>query len=456
METLQNVAFAYTTPFICAITAYPMQPILHIHAMLFAAYLILGPLAWVDMFASYLLAASRMNRLKRAMPLPDPLPTVTVLIPAKDEGREIARCVQSVLAQDYEQFDVLAVDDRSTDDTGAVLDGLAAEIPEKTPAERGANGNESPLAPRFAGVPSPRSSQLRVIHIPVGGLPAGWLGKCHALATAAATVTSDWLLFVDSDVQLQPRALSIALSNAVDRKYDAVSVLTKLECHTFWEKLVLPLAAATWAIMFTVSATNNDKRKASAAANGQFFLIRRSAYESVGGHSAVRDQITEDVELMRCLKSSGFRTRLLFGDHLATTRMHATLQQMLHGWGRIYSGTSRRRIGRIATVIVLLPIIGLSAYPMLFYGLLHPMWLPVAVAHLLVMSGFLVLTYGKAGQPRRYALLFPLGCAVLLALLCYALRMCRSGRVVWRNTRYDSWQPHCGPAISKSASDRQP
>jgi cellulose synthase/poly-beta-1,6-N-acetylglucosamine synthase-like glycosyltransferase len=255
-------------------------------------------------------------------------------------------------------------------------------------------------------------------------------------------VKSDWLLFVDSDVTLEPDALSIALSNAVERNYDAVSILTKLECHTFWEKLVLPLAAATWAIMFTVSATNDDNRKADAAANGQFFLIRRSAYESVGGHAAVRDQITEDVELMRRLKSNGFRTRLLFGNHLATTRMHATLNQMLHGWGRIYSGTSRRKIGRIAMTIILLPIIGPSVYPMLLFGLSHPIWLAPAIAHLLLMSGYLALIYRKAGQPRRYALLFPVGCGLLLALLCYALRMCRTGRVVWRDTQYEGWQPH--------------
>jgi chlorobactene glucosyltransferase len=365
-----------------------------------------------------------MNRLKRAMPLPDPLPTVTILIPAKDEGREITRCIQSAMSQDYARFDILAVDDRSTDDTGPILDRLAAE----TPAERGANGG---------------SAQLHVLHIPPNGLPAGWLGKCHALATAAANVKTDWLLFVDSDVQLQRSALTIALSNAVDRKYDAISILTKLECHTFLEKLVLPLAAATWATMFAVSATNDDDRKA-AAANGQFFLIRRNAYEAVGGHAAVRDQITEDVELMRRLKSNGFRTRLLFGDHLATTRMHATLHQMIHGWGRIYSGTSRRRIGRILATTVLLPLIGLTVYPALIVGLFHPLLLIAAGAHFIAMTAYLSLVYSRAGQPRRYALLFPLGCGVILMLLAYALRMCRTGRVLWRDTTYENWRPQSG------------
>jgi chlorobactene glucosyltransferase len=314
---------------------------------------------------------------------------------------------------------VIAIDDRSTDSTGTVLDRIAAES---------ADG------------------KLRVIHITDGGLPAGWLGKCHALAVAAATVQSDWILFVDSDVQVQRDALRIALSNAVDRKYDAVSILTRLECHSFWEKLVLPLAAATWAVMFTVSTTNNDDRKQDAAANGQFFLIRRSAYESVGGHAAVRDQITEDVELMRRLKFNGFRTRLLFGDHLATTRMHATLRQMLHGWGRIYSGTSRRRMGRIIATMLLLPIMGLSVYPMLLLSIGHPLWLAASVTHFILMTAYLAMIYGKSGQPRWPALLLPLGCGVLLALLAYALQMCRTGRVIWRDTHYAAWQPQVTPA----------
>jgi chlorobactene glucosyltransferase len=393
----------------------------HADALLFCIYIFLGPLPWLGMFAGYALAASRMNRLKRAMPLPEVLASVTVLIPAKDEGREIGRCIRSVLGQDYPQFEVLAIDDRSADDTGVVLDRLAEQ-----------------------------SGKLRVMHIPVGGLPSGWLGKCHALAVGAATVSSEWLLFVDSDVRLEPQALTIALSNAVDRKYDAVSILTKLECHTFWEKLVLPLAAAAWTMMFAVSATNDDDRKEDAAANGQFFLVRRSAYEKVGGHSAVRDQITEDVELMRRLKANEFRTRFLFGDHLATTRMHATLNQMLHGWGRIYSGTSRRRMGRIAAALVLLPIFGLSVYPMLVVGLFHPIWLAAAATHFVLMTAYLGLIYGKAGQSRKFAILFPIGCGVLMALLAYALRMCRTGRVLWRDTQYESWQPHGNVASGDS------
>src|SRR5438876_3705192 len=107
----------------------------------------------------------------------------------------------------------------------------------------------------------------------------------------------------------------------------AGSISTRLECHSFWERLLLPLLGVAWRMMDFVSLTNRDNSKV-AVANGQFFHIRREAYEKVGGHEAVRNQITEDVELMRLLKSEEFTVRFLLGGHLASTRMHSNLRQM--------------------------------------------------------------------------------------------------------------------------------
>ena len=98
---------------------------------------------------------------------------------------------------------------------------------------------------------------------------------------------------------------------------------------------MLPLLGGAWTMMYFVSLTNRDNSKV-AVANGQFFLIRKEAYEKVGGHEAVRNQITEDVELMRLLKGEEFKVRFLLGGHLASTRMHANLKQMFHGWGRSF------------------------------------------------------------------------------------------------------------------------
>jgi cellulose synthase/poly-beta-1,6-N-acetylglucosamine synthase-like glycosyltransferase len=372
-------------------------------------YVLIGPVPWVFFGIGMLLARHRMNRLRRPIENLSTYPTVTVLIPAKDEGERVQDCLNSVLALDYPNFKIIAIDDRSTDNTGVVLNDIAEHA----------------------------AGRVAVIHINQGALPEGWLGKCNALQTAAAHAKSDWLLFIDSDVKVAPDALSGVLALAVSREYAAVSILTKLDCPTFWEKLILPLCAASVSTMCLISQTNDDNRT-TAFANGQFFLIKRSAYEAVGGHTCVRDHITEDVALARILKSKGFRTRLYMGAHFASTRMHTTLRQMRHGWGRIFSGVSSRKPWRILAAIDFVGISGLSAYAALAFGIIgaFPILTTIAAAHLLLITLILASLYHWSGNQKRYALLFLLAAFMLLWLYTYALKMCITGKVAWRGTSY--------------------
>lgn len=351
---------------------------------------------------------SRMIRLMHWRGgLPDDPPKVTILVPAKDEGPGIERCMDAILAMDYPHFDVIAVNDRSTDETGAVLDAIAG-----------------------------RDSRVKVVHI--RELPEGWLGKCHALHVGAKQATGEWLFFVDSDVTLEPHALRQALSICLKRDYQAASVLTRLECHTHLERMMLPVLGAMWATMYVVSLTNDDGRETSAAANGQFFLIRRDAYDAVEGHQAVKDQITEDVELMRALKAKEFRVRLYLGQHLAATRMHSNLKQMFNGWARIYSGTPRRRPWRILEAMWLTLVGVFSFYPAVIYAMYtrDPDWMALSVAHFVLMTLYLGLVYYWSGNRPRYALLAPVTAVLMLGIFAYSLRKCQTGRIVWRDTHF--------------------
>ena len=384
--------------------------------LIFCAYLCVGPLAWVLMFIGLFMGRARMGGLLRTRAtLPPNPPKVTILVPAKDEGAEIRRCIEGILQQDYPDFEVIAIDDRSADETGQIFDEIAHA-----------------------------NAKVRVVHIAPGALPEGWLGKCNALWTASRDATGEWLFFVDSDVTIEPDALARTLALAIQRRYDAVSILTRLECRTFWERLILPLAAASWSVMFTISQTNEDNRTHIAAANGQFFLIRRGAYEAVGGHEAVRDQITEDVELMRLLKGRGFRTRLFMGAPLASTRMHSTLPQMFHGWARIYAGTSRRSPWRIVGAIIFYLLCGLSVYPALAWGIAQLLSgfgfarLIASLAHFTLVTAYLAIVYRMSGTRARGALLFPLGGAVMLSIFAFAIRTCYTGRVKWRGTHFSA------------------
>jgi cellulose synthase/poly-beta-1,6-N-acetylglucosamine synthase-like glycosyltransferase len=371
----------------------------------------------------------RLNRSSCALPVPPP--NVTVLVPAKDEGEGVRDSLQSVLALDYPSFDVLAVDDRSTDQTGAIMDELAAAHPHR----------------------------LNALHIPADGLPPGWLGKCNALHIAAGRAKGQWLLFVDSDVKVQPHALTMVLRQAAARDYDAVSIMTRLDCDGFWDALLLPLCAASVGWIGLMSVTNNDSRRKNAFANGQFFLIRRSAYERVGGHAAVRDNITEDVALMRVLKAAGFRTRLYNGQSLASTRMHTTWRQLFNGWARIFSGVTERRAGRILAAMAFVGLSGLSAYVALAYGLFRAVraddwsWLSLAAFHVVLMTAVLATIYQLSGNARRLALAFPVGGAVMLGIYAYAVRACRTGRIAWRGTHYTA---AAGSAASPSPPPAAP
>jgi len=378
-------------------------------------YILIGPLLWALFGLSIATAHARMNKLRRPVAPLATAPSVTVLIPAKDEGEGVRECLDRVLALNYPNFKVVAIDDRSTDATGAIFDEYAAKHGER----------------------------FKAMHVPQGGLPAGWLGKCNALQTAAAHADGNWLLFVDSDVKVEPDALTGAMGLALGREYDVVSLMTRLECHGFWETLVLPLCAASVGAMTLMSLTNDDNRKSFAFANGQFFLIKRSVYTSVGGHASVKDNIVEDVALMRLMKSKGFITRLFFGRDFASTRMHTSFRQIFNGWARIFSGVSSRNPARILLAMLVVAT-GLLVYPSIAFGAgvvaIHhdPKWLIAGAAHLAILMIVLAVIYRMSGNPRRYAIAFPIGGSVLVALYAFAMRACRTGRIAWRGTSYNT------------------
>lgn len=265
-------------------------------------YLLLGPVTWGLFAFGMFKGRGRMMLLNRpAMALPQNPPHVTILIPAKDEGERIRDCINSALSQDYPDFDVIAIDDRSTDVTGRIMDELAAG-----------------------------DSRLRVNHIMEGTLPANWTGKCNALHTTVHQASGSWLLFVDSDVVLQPDVLRATIATAVDRKFDLVSLLPALEGHTFWENLIVPLAGCAVSTMYLVAFTNSPEMPKTAFANGQYLCIRRDVYAAIGGHEIVRDRFCEDVEMARILKARGYRPRISWGADFAAVRMYSSLLSLIH------------------------------------------------------------------------------------------------------------------------------
>ena len=372
---------------------------------LFIVYVLIGPAAWGLLLFGMTMGNRRMNKLERfgEQVLPEPVPTLCVVVPAKDEAGHVRRTLDSVLAMDYPAgaMRVIAVNDRSDDETGAILDELA-------------------------------EADERVTAVHVGTLPDGWLGKCHALHVATdggAGVDADWLLFVDSDVIVEPAAARTAVGVSVARTYDAVSLLSRVEPQSFVERWLVPVCGATWATLGLISRTNEGKSRV-AAANGQFFLVRRVAYVDVGGHEAVKDRITEDVALMRLLKRRLHIVKLFHGGHLVSTRMHATWRQVRHGWARIYTGTTE---GRLWPIVIAATLAATAVLPL---GLvwLGEGWTVAAGLHGAFVLVWLAFVYRGNRSSPGLALLAPATLVAMTVVLLNAVRRGLTGTVDWRGS----------------------
>ncbi|MCC6423274.1 MAG: glycosyltransferase [Phycisphaerales bacterium] len=397
---------------------------------LLVVYVALGPVTWILFGALMIMGRRRMMLLKKPVPkAKDPSPRATILIPAKDEGPRIRDCLLSALAQDYPNYHVVAVDDRSTDETGKMMDEVAAADP-----------------------------RLKVLHIEHGSLPEGWTGKCNALQQAVKLAEGQWLLFIDSDVVISPDALRAVLRRSEASKYDVLSLWPKLESHSFFEALLVPLAAAGVSMMYLVGLTNKDYMRNVAFANGQFLFILRKTYDEMGGHSAVKDRFCEDVEIARLLKRQGKRIRISWGTEYAAVRMYSSLKAIFKGWGRNFYAGSLGKPWRILMGMAFVIFCCFSGYGVLAGSLVALAaaasltawtWFVASAIHLLAMHGFLAMMYAWSGNPRRNAILFPLGGSLLLGVFFKSLRMCITNKVEWRGTNY-SHRMNNDPVAAKS------
>jgi cellulose synthase/poly-beta-1,6-N-acetylglucosamine synthase-like glycosyltransferase len=384
-------------------------------------YILLGCGAWGIYGFAIWWGREKMLLMKRpAQPIPiQPPPSATIFIPAKDEGERIRGCIQSALNQDYPAARVVAIDDRSSDRTGAIMDEMARADP-----------------------------RLTVLHITQP--PAnGWTGKNNALYTAAKDAAAAWLLFVDSDVVLAKDALSAALSVVTRKKFDLLSLLPRLESHSLWESLLVPMAGSAASSLYLIALTNSSHYTGPPFANGQFLLISRAAYDAIGGHATVRDRFCEDVELANLLKKKGLRPRVSWGNDFAAVRMYDSLPNILRGWSRIFYAA---RVGSPRTALTGLAFLlfcCFSVYPALAWGIFglfrpngvpHPQfsaaWTIVGGVHLTMLTFCVAVMYHWCGNPRRNTLYFPISATLLGWIFLKTLKLCITKKVEWRGTAY--------------------
>ena len=331
-----------------------------------------------------------------------------MIIPARNEEASLGACLESLVSQAGVEFEIIVVNDHSTDRTGEI-------------------------ASSFPGV--------RVIE--AGALPQGWTGKNNAVACGAREAWGEWLLFTDADTVHLPGSLARALAEAKEHKADLLSYSPEQIAVTFWEMAILPVVFAELARQYPPSKVS-DPASPIAAANGQFILIRRETYDAVGGHAAVAGDILEDVALARRVKASERKIRFRYASDAVRTRMYRNFAQLREGWTK--------------NLALLFPKPGRLALKMLFMWLLPWMLVAAKLAKLLndpgwnaIFTGCFVLLFLRllranfGTEKTVLAVLF--GMPLFANLLLRSKRMLGKGTVAWKGRTYGSAEQDTNNAV---------
>ncbi|WP_069804572.1 glycosyltransferase [Thermogemmatispora onikobensis] len=357
--------------------------------------------------------AIRETATLQARRLPRPAPRVSIILPVRNEQENIDDCLASLLAQDYPDFEVIVIDDGSTDDTPARL----AEWQQ-------------------------REARLRVHRIEE--LPAGWAGKAHALHTGATLASGEWLLFTDADTRHAPQTLRLMVAHAIAHRLDLLSMFTEMQILGLAARLLTPMTGLLLTVLVTPGEIRSAARPRQAFAFGQYILVRREAYEATGGFSApeVRASFTEDMGIAQVLKRQGWREDIVGGCGLVKNVQWTT-------WRSAWRGLRKGAYGKLAPY----PLLGFAGGCFLvYYGLAPLLTLRAALrpGHLRQerLSALLALLalclqvdskrrFGQAfGLPARWALLAPVASTAFGFLLLDTMRLAINGQGAdWKGRR---------------------
>lgn len=345
-------------------------------------------------------------------------PHVSVIVPARNESRNIAACLRSILASEYPNFEVVIVNDHSSDDTREIARGIAGE-------------------------------DRRLVVLDSPELPPGWFGKQWACQTGASATTGTILIFMDADARASTDLIVRSVNGMLRTDADFYSVLGKQEMITFWERLIQMQIFTVLLTRFGGTEIVNRAKSASAKiANGQYLMVHRSVYDEFGGHGLVRGYVAEDLMLAQRYFELGRKTVLVSGMSQLSTRMYTSLRELIGGWRKNLFAGGRHSMPHGARLAALAPLL----LPLPFLMQLVPAILLVValVLHLhalLVWSAVSVcatvlswLMYYRMAQVFvGYALLYPLGAAVALYIAVSAI--IRGSRVEWKGREYESLNP---------------
>lgn len=336
-------------------------------------------------------------------------PFVSILVPARNEAHQIERCLQSLVAQNYPNFEIIVLDDRSDDGTWEILQSW-----ERT----------HPRVRALRGTP----------------LPTGWVGKCFACHQLSLCAHGELLLFTDADTVYAPTALSSAVSALHQTNADLLTLLPQLTLKSFWERTVMPLLHFVTFTVLPFPFVHHLRNERFAMANGQFLLFHRAAYEAIGGHDAVQSALVEDVWLARRIKKLGFRLRVMDGGDVISTRMYTSLSEIWNGFSKNLFPGFQFSLPAIGTVMLFLVATSVAPFGFLVAGMAAPHSSPWIMA-VVAQAGLIVVM--RLALAWRFSLgfgssfLHPLAMLVVIGIALNSIRWARwAGGLRWKGRIY--------------------
>ena len=324
-------------------------------------------------------------------------PTISAIVPARNEEGVIASCIESLAAQP-EIGEILVVNDQSIDLTAEIVRGLLVKIP-----------------------------RLRLLE--TREVPSGWVGKNNAVFLGAKEAKSPWLLFTDADAELLPGAAARALQIAQETGAALVSFSPEQITRTWYEKALIPFVYGRLAKHFSFEAVNNPSLRA-AAANGQFLMIQRDAYNSIGGHASVSSDVLEDVALAKRAKAAGYCIQFGSGQGIVRVRMYRSFAAMWQGWKKnlflLVGGTPGAVFRELESAIPWIPL------ALILLGIKIPVATLLGVLFLLMRQMTYGLEISRNQYPFKFIIYYVLAVALYAGVLWASYRSYAKGKVEWK------------------------
>jgi len=350
---------------------------------------------------------------------------LSVIIPARNESEQISTVLASVLASTYTPLEIIAVDDRSTDDTAFKVSGLAATDP-----------------------------RLRLIQ--GRALPRGWYGKPWACQQGADAATGEVLVFIDADTKHHPELMARAVAMLQQSKADLLTVAPKQLVVSFWERVIMPQVWVMLGLRYHPGSVNKSRKPWGVIANGQFMMFPRASYAAIGGHAAVRSEVVEDLAMAQRVVALGKKLYFAFAYDLMETRMYQNFRQVVDGWSKNVFIGARISLGQnpllrfLAPLLLLFNAVFWLTPPILLASALAghapALLAPAAIATGISVLFWSLISFGMQA-PLWYGLLYPLGAAMFLWIL---------GRSAWRGTRRVEWRGRVYDEVTGLATESAP